>query len=447
MRVAAIALLPLLACAEAASPLWVGFPPTQDANSMMLAYETGDAVEVVAIALEPGADPAPIRVSLDPGSEQPLRLQALLYATDLDTLGVPAGPLPREPSTEQTRAIPQPDRIYAAEIDGAGEVSWTRAGALSAALDDVRIPSLSYAGCVQWRTSVVSLTTGGRVEFAVGTNNGGLLVGTDDGTLALVTVGTVKAVPRPVGITRFLGAYHDVVSGEHYFGAEYGRLWRGTVTDRVEVVALPPSPHGGILRWIDGGPAADGGGTEIFTLSRSGDFSRFAEGSWKRLHKFTGPGGLPRLGGVARIGPGEAVAVWSFTDEVVRTIDKRAWTEPTPTRQGITAAVNTPSMGPVLATANGEILAYGAGGWTQIGDAAVASWIYSLMPYGTGFILGGAFGLLQQYTPEDGFCPLSAEHSDNSETIGALSGGRFAAMGSNPRGVGNTPVTICSPIP
>lgn len=163
--------------------------------------------------------------------------------------------------------------------------------------------------------------------------------------------------------------------------------------------------------WIDG-PHDASSPFELFALDDLGYFERYDGENWTLL-----TGALPMPfesphGGVAWIGPGEAIAAGSRISDVLRYRDGTLHTETftNGSDDRATAIAVIPGLGTVIGTTRGALYAdSGDGNWVQLESPLDGRPVHGISPFGEGFVFGrslptGSGGQIAEWVPGHGLC-------------------------------------------
>lgn len=447
-----------------AGPLDLVLPLTGSERGIILAAageaSQGSGLAVQALAIGRTGTIAPLLLPLSAGER--LELTALLYRSPLAALRVRPGGLP--PAVGVARALPDPAAILTAEVVG-GEGRWTPASSLPPAVAAYRIqgftPCLTFTATAVPVVFTTSPSPGSQLEFAfaahlasppAGYAQDGIVLWANDG---MAGVGVPYFVDhRGVAYTGTAGPALQCGSradlhAEAYSGfqAQDGTMWIGgrcgTIYQTTTLFAgaalggdwsLHHATHRDNVIALDG--ARDGPLTEVFALGSRAAYDRYdtAEARSTGILMLSQDQGE---GGIAYVGPDEAVGVWSKTASVVRMRHDQYSFERLPAHleRGPSFAVHVPGFGTVVATDDEQLFLDDGSGWRPLPLTTRASSLVALVPYRNTFLLAEPNGVLRQYSTEtlDACAPQGPlpQRPDGAS--------RFVVVGDEIALVGSTP--------
>ena len=405
------ALLLLCAGCGRPGPLRIELPEIAGARALVVALTSGArSPEIVAVDLADPSALGALSVPAHPGDEE-VRVTVLYYPDPLASLGLRPGPLVLAGPEQPSHGLPTFQSAREAIFRDAppAEVEWRVVGSLTPPLSELRLP---FSDCARFSSMQRVLTATKTAQFNVYADPDHALIGTGDRRLYLVgRTGTVEELALPPGAPTIYGAARDD-EGSIWFGADGGELWRGRYSDHLELALVSRSPSRQRIHWISLGPTP--AGTEIYTLTVQGAFEQYAGGRWRGLHQFQYDVGGDERGGVAWIGPGEALAAYGNASELIRLRGGIVSEErPTAMLAGFASVAVVPGYGVVAGDYRGGLFRESLGVWSPISDSPVGLPRDKIIPYEDGFLFAGVNGFLGQYRPSRGFCPLEqiAGHS------------------------------------
>ncbi|MCK6552521.1 hypothetical protein L6R52_42225, partial [Myxococcota bacterium] len=342
-------------------------------------------------------DAARISLPADTGAT----VEVLLHHETLAELGLPEGPLTIV--DDGGRPLPVPDARFVVDVSAGRTAGWTAQPGLGARLEALRI-DVGDSGCAHFEVRVLKLPTAADGTFAITIDDERALLGTDDGRYFLVDrTGRISGVQVEPAVTAYAAARGE--HGDLWFGGQSGAFHRGDLGDRLTLTPMRRAPSGGTLHWFDAASGPDG--LELYALTLGGSLERFRLGQWVSLFEFGE--GTPGIwsGGVARLGPGEALAGWPRGSMLARAIGDRAEPQGLELLSSITAIGNVPGVGVIAASSNGTFAVRRGESWEELKGSELRLIPTVITPYEDGFVYGGAVGNFGQWRPSTGYCPLT----------------------------------------
>jgi hypothetical protein len=398
----------LLVGCGAPEPLQIALPIDAADRSAILIVERvgaeGAAEWITAGAADLPASGGPVISALAPrlpevrDGEQ-LRAALLTYPQPLADLGLAAGPLPLSTSPSAPPP-PREQRAHSIQIDFDSDprAVWSLDRPRAAWIERTR---LDLPACADLQPQVTPIPVPAEVTFAQRTVSR-VVLGLGDGDMLNFGADLFFVQTSEYGTADALLTAVPASDGAYWFSARDGRIVRAllgaTGTDQDVDVARAPS--GGALAWMDGVFERDRV-DELFTLSTQGAVERLAGDRWSQVALEGRP---VDLGGVVRLGPGEAL-IATGAPELLH-VRGEALFRPRPAASGspITALAAIPDFAVLAGTADGEVLRRVGEDWVSLGRAAVEGRIASLLPFGGGFVAGTTRGELAPYVRGSGFC-------------------------------------------
>lgn len=439
--------LVMIAGCGSSEPLRLELPIRPDDRAAILLVEidgAGGAPSFVAGGAsdlsppgEPDASLLPPLPRLDSG--QILRAALLSYAVPLADLGLAPGALDFTTGASG-EILPAAARVNAVEVrtDSDASLPWPEVGARPAWVDALRV---ERAGCTELiPDDALSLDVASEVVFIQHTATR-VVVGLGDGFVLNfgTDVATVLTDESDDGDT-FLTAV-AAADGAYWISTRDGRVLRATLgtygTEAETLVTQVPSR--GELAWMDG-EFVRGRPPEIFALATGRSVEHYDGSQWTRLANDA----PVDLGGVVRLGPGEALIALGRPELLHVRGGTVAIERPSPTGSAITALARVPGFAVIAGTSDGRALRYESGEWSLLDTASVRGRIASIVPFGGGFIAGTTRGELVELVRGRGFCePISATTSTLSRGTTFL--GVLYAGGTVPIGASMNALVILRP--
>jgi hypothetical protein len=377
-------------------------PPDLDgAQSMLIALRRGEQVSVWAA---PAAATLDLDAPIQP--QGTARLELFAYRRDLAALAIPAGVVAEAAAGARGELVPPGDLAFQAEITGGQIGAWVAAEAQALELRTFR--RALDTSCRPVSLSHVELGAPGGTLFAVSLGGGRSLISAWDGSLFSVDPdgAVVPVAAEGVPSFRVRSAFADE-RGILWFGGGRGELYRGRFAASLVVEQVGQSSIAESIRVIAGDPAD--GGRELFALTASGSWQRFANGTNEVLHQFGQIQAATTKGGTVWLGPGVGIAGVGSDDRAVWYRQGAVALEPiSEAGAGITTLKDVPGYGLMAGLLGGLIYQHDGARWRLLGDSGIALDVYSLAAIEGGLLVGGAFGYLGEYYPDEGFCPPAA---------------------------------------
>lgn len=425
-----------LSLAACGSPLRLELPTGPADRSVLLIVERGTGLSNLSLAqisaldldTEEGAVAADALPAVRLDAAEALRITALRLPAPLADLGLQPGMVePRAPA-EMGRPLPQASAISVLELPPKVDRSeWRDQAALPTSLVGLTVRRGDSRLCQRFIVTETPFDSAEEVVFIaglttlalVGDNAGRIYAVQPDGSWQLIE----SILPRSILTTQLAS------DGRHWVGGVGGQI-RRVLLGQTGVRAgftVTFAPSQGPVFSLDGvysGVGVD----ELFTVTHEGVFERFFAGGWTEL----GRQRSTTIGGVVRTGPGEAFAALN-QPEVLHVASGSVTAEPvSPTGADASAIAFVPSLGVVVGTGRGEILARGPAGWELLGQSAAGVRLKLLLPYREGFLATGELGQIQQFVPGSGFCAPIARSAGTLQ-FGAVVG-EVVILGGDPAG-------------
>lgn len=421
----------LVACSE--GTVFVPLPAAPPGSAtMVMGIEVAGTRRVVVVELLDGAPIEPIRPELAVGGEERFDLEAAFYPDTTAELRLEVG-LYEGPSAGVP--LPAPAAIVALQAtrdERLDATRWSSRMGLGPILAAIRRPP-PPTPCRGWvlADTVGRLPSPTRWSLPIGDR--AVLVGTRDEETVVVEPGREprRGPQSPVFTASSL-------RGGGFLGTAGNRVGRLELADdgvetTVEFSTQVIVPSDLIFSTATSTEPTrpDALPAEVFTLSRNGTWIRVRGAEVRELHRFVEPAPLLDIGGTAWIRPGEAVAVWSQSNEVLRARGDTVTAEPTPSSQGLIGVSHLPGQGTFAGNTLGEIFwDQGSGEWIRLPDTGTMLWIHALVPTDEGFMFGTGFGGLGEYVRGYGFCPFQPNmFMGDVRRIDALADGTIALSG------------------
>jgi hypothetical protein len=138
---------------------------------------------------------------------------------------------------------------------------------------------------------------------------------------------------------------------------------------------------------------------EVFSLAEGGEVERYDGTAWTQVGMLRG---TFRVGGLAWIGPGEAIAVSQVDDRVMRHRAGETAYE-TPSDEGYAAAAHVPGLGTLIGGVQGALFLDRGSGFVGLG-APFSGQVHAIAPFEDGFFAAGAEGAGATHRESTGFC-------------------------------------------
>lgn len=445
------ALLALAIAAGACSPrpIQLELPVTASTRAMVLAIEYHDALTVTAVRVEPSIRPETLPRIRD--FDGKAHLIAWLYDQTLDQLRLPEGALASTRIVGYERKLPQPKTAYEAEVGPDRMSAWVETAQVNEALSRYR-----YRGdtnlCTDFDLRVVEVGLADDFTAATALDAGAVLVGARSNPwLYRIDLEGARKIDGLPGFNP-VAAYRGT-DGRVWLGGAEGKLAVGTA--ETGFMLASQSRMRATLRWMDG-PRGDAP-FELFTMSDRGDFERFDGNRWEMLRSIsTSTAMATPNGGVAWLGPGEAVALppqgARFDTTLFRTklmngaISTTAFLFPSAQLGAPIALRPVEGFGAMGSTKFGNVVIFDAGGFRRIDNAPALGEPRVIVRHKDGFVLAGGGVSFTQYSPVVGFCPVESKTVPMHPLVSAPLGDGFAITGHIPR-TGAGLVLIISPRP
>lgn len=411
----------LSACAQASS-MWVGYPESPGAASLLIAVDQPAGARRFAIALD---SPTPLagRSSLE--AEPGTALEAALFAETLEQIGIVAGEQPAAPMP----ACPIPREAidtFVAELAIDQPVAWRSSAGYGPLLAGVPLEDRRGAcRCAGFDAEVGVLPDDVLARFLLGVDGSRALAVMADQTLRVFSrarrtaSSTVERAPALAALDLSSGASDS--DGALWFGTAQGEIWQATLGSSLDGVHVETTPSGSPIVAI---LVLDSGTPELLVIDRAGTLLHFRMGAWSERFSF-GPVNEALLA----IDPmtERVVAVTSPSTKAVLFDHGQVEESPLPHLRGsVRALAHVPGSGFVAGTTEGELLQLGPGGWAIIGEEGPSRGIFALLPYDDGFIYGGDFGFLAEVRPRLGRCEINATAAEMVGQLVSLGGDLLA---------------------
>lgn len=409
-------LLLVLCAAACSSPVVrISLPVEPSDRSLLLVLErlgNPGALHIGATDLNDGEalDSAALPSVDETDSEGSLRFTALRYAEPLASLGLTAGVV--EPLALEQGGVPLPPTRTISVIDlapGQETAIWEARDAMPDSLVRVAIRDEPTLKCQPLAATVFDLSTDQDLAFITSLTEDTALIGDEAGALFYFGPDGIPAATASVEAGREILAVQVVYEGPervYWLGGSDGLVRRTSSLGPLGlfgVTVRDRAPSRGHLFSLDGaytGEIID----ELFTLSTEGVFERQFGGVWTELDR----GAPSAIGGVVRLGPGEAYAAHERPGVLHFVGGAVLLDEIDDSRPIVTAIARVPNVGLVIATANGMVLRRGEDGWQALTDLGPDLRPELILPYREGFLVGGVGGRLVQFVPnaQQIACPL-----------------------------------------
>jgi hypothetical protein len=395
--------------------------------------------EQVVVAAAPANGTIPF--SSEIGAEEHAELELGVYDGNLAAVGVEAGPIALATPEGRGQRLATPDRAFGAVIDRGVISSW---GPIEPAM--LRLSSLRRVLDTACQpidvTNLVTPAQNG-TSWVVPISEGELLLGTVREELLVIDAAeNVRSVEldAPPG-ARPRSAFRDR-AGALWIGGIQGELFSATFDGALHLVQVAQLPLREEIRVLDGDP--EDASRELFALTASASIARFEGAGVTVLHELPKTGDAASKGGIAWLGPGEAVAGAGSFDQIVRYRSGIISFEPLPMgATGVTALRRLPRFGVLAAQLGGQVYHLDGSRWVTLGRSGIALDLFTFAEIEGGLVAAGSFGYLADYYPDEGFCPR-ADRPLLGFTIDFLLplGDRLFASGDRPRGTSQLQVAF-----
>lgn len=432
MRPLAIVLVALGACSGESITVVTPPPIGAGAESLVLAIEAGSLFEVHALRVVDGkVDPAkfPIKLARPVDTDTRVRIEALSFARSLESLGLTEG-LNAASTSTRSQAFPEAEVQRFELVVGGVATGWKPTDERSTRLEAFRI-ELPRNGCVDFTIRRENFSGAGRLSFAVEIEPDLALIGSYNDALFTLTPSRVTRLT-----TNLASIYESAfvsAPGLVWLGA-FGNMQRARFRPELTIEKTVFTASGGPVFWISGSPS--GADDDIFSMTVDGIIEHYDGTTSRVVHQLPGGRGQIMEGGLAWVGPREAIAAWHADRGVVRvkyddaTAQWRVESEVVPdATAAFITAVYAPRFGPVVANSDGQFFTERDGSWVLLEGSPVRVFVFAVAAYRDGFVYGSAFGNFGQYSPADGFCELRMVTAGDIRDIAVLESGAIATVG------------------
>ncbi|MCC7382710.1 MAG: hypothetical protein IT384_12815 [Deltaproteobacteria bacterium] len=402
----------LTACAQDGS-VWVGYPESGGAASLLIAVDQPAGARRFAIALDA---PAPSRGGHALEAEPGATLEAALFSETLEEIGIVAGEQPAVPMP----ACPIPRGAigtFVAELAVDQPVTWRSSSSYGPLLAGVPLEDRRGAcRCAGFDAEVGVLPDRALARLLLGLDGSRALAVMADQTLRIFsrarrTASSTVGRAAALSALTFLSGTTDS-DGALWLGTDQGEIWEATLGSSLDGVRVETTPSGSPIVAI---LVLDSGAPELLVIDRAGKLLHARAAAWSERFSF-GPVSEAQLA----IDPmtERVVAVTRPSSKAV-TFDRGQVAEaPLPHLRGsVRVLAHVPGSGFIAGTEEGELLQLGPPGWTILEDEGVSRGIHAVVPYDDGFIYGGDFGFLAEVRPRLGRCEINATAA---EMVGRL---------------------------
>ncbi len=372
------------------------------------------AVEAAEVLGEAGARRVVVSYPGD-GAE----LWLLAYDRPLSAMGLVAGPVAL---SDNGVRIPKPVEAYAGRATaGAG---WTL-GEVPEVIAALRVRTAVVDPCVRFLIDDVVLTGSGEDEpsMALVLDDDAVLVGSDAGRFYRVQGLNAAPLTQLATTTPSRAGFRSADGTIWLLGHDH-RIARGTLeAGFVDISPRPPEP-------VQRGDV-DGQGDEIFVVTNSQTLYVFRSGRWQRL--FEAPKRDDYRVSVAWIGPNEAFVAGLSYEGLHRWKDGQPLQERLIEDLGGRASTvrYLPEVGWVAATLLGRVfLLADDGQWEELQQSPFGLEIAFVLPLRSGIFIVSHDGVVGQYHPGYGYCPIQRVIGGNLQDVAVLADG-FLLVSSN----------------
>jgi hypothetical protein len=399
--------------------------------SVVVAFEPSGALgQVFARNVTAGAI-APIQATVGPS----IVVEAALFKKPLEQLGLKEGNLIPGVITDPLLDLSSATVLHTAP----GGTAWT-VGPPSSLLSGLHLAGSPTSSCTQFRADPFDLPNKNNVRQAIQLGTDRWLLIQDPPSLLLLKPST-RTVTSPIltgalATATITSGYADA-DGDFYLGGWNGQIFHLTSVDDPMSGDLIDQFNGRTIRKIDGGVFSSTGAHEIFTLTDTGQLSRF-DGT-----RSTQIAQLPDARDLLRPGPGEVYAVAQGMAEVLHFKLGRppAYEQVASPAGGAFSLSRIGRFGVIVGTTRGQVLTSSNGVWSPaLGPSPLTLDLNVIMEFQDGFLAAGTEAFVTQYT-QGGFCTPSHLVAFDVWVL-QPAGGAFLMLGDMPPEASSTPGAI-----
>ncbi|MCK6547534.1 hypothetical protein L6R52_16920 [Myxococcota bacterium] len=431
--------LSLVACAPSVDVLTM---PGLRTGGLVVITLSDDAAPA-AYALDVGAE-VPDRISVPVPRGARASLFAVQYSCGLDALGLRAGPVAIVDAPAGRPLPPRPPVLRGATWQsGQDRLEWSVLDALPDALRTLRLEGTAPSPCIHFNPTVVPLADDADAEVMVELAEDAVLAATRDGRFYRVTRAGAERLTSLSTTTPHLGAFR-AADGTLWLRGHDGRVVYGDLERGFVEHPARATPSNDLRVWLDG-PRTTDDPFELFAVTREGSFEHFDGATWRVLDTLHGTR-TDRWGGVAWLGPGEALAVGPRPNALVRATDGTVRVEelqPPDSIRELTSIAFVPSLGPAVGGDLGFLYLLDEGTWRGRLETPLSRPVQAIAPLDRGLLFGGEKNVFAQYHPDHGFCDnVEATAGTRVERVVML-GRTLVALGNSK---GRSEVTFLDPL-
>lgn len=387
------ALLAFAGCSP--SELFLALPPHGEASGLIVLRHAPS--ERTATAVDLGDEAWSVQVPVDSTTE--LRIEALLYASSLEELGLAPGRLEWAAAPEG-RPIPAPRSVYETSFDGDSVTAWREGVAEEIAARGLRVKGRD--GCAVFTPRYYHLGSDSPPSFAIALPSGEVLIGGPGFGLRRLTESGLDVVHGPFEHPVTHAAYEgrNTATPRLWLRTEDGALHYGApelplALQRAETATTPP------MLAFDASMSA-AGVSDVFFVDREGRFLRDRREVRTELGRFTHTGRI-HAARVVRSRPGEVLAVFAGDPHAISFRAGVAQPLPSLPRSFEMPTDATWDVGYVLGTSQGAILRVEPGGYREVARGPGHE-ILALAPFEGGYLGAGGNGYVAQFLDGQPVC-------------------------------------------
>lgn len=396
---AGLALVVLCACDAAPLDVWLGLPPTTEAEgaaTLVIGAPERSGARIFVADLRDGPSELNLNLQRQPDDDA---LEAAYFTTTVDQAGLTEGwianPLPnstRRPLAVATDSVlSRPAASFRASLQD-DPAQWVATNQLSAVIAsyEVEVPEVTCDRLEGPRLNTI--IDAGLLWSVKLSPQLALLRGDDLGYYTVRTPSGEVQLTNPAQ-SYTTGTYHD---DWVYLGDSSGRVWRGR-GDATEVLQDPQQLGEALNRSIRALSAR--GEDDVFATTNVGDVHHFDGEAWTLIDRVQDPGNR-----MTHIGPGEALLTSRTPGIVFHLTNDRIRVEAV-ADAGILSLANVPNIGVLCGTSDGELLRREDGAWRKLGEMRYGWFIIDLVPYDGSVVFLLASGTVGGYRQDLGHCP------------------------------------------
>jgi len=378
------------------------------------------------------------------------QLYAKTFGCPLARIGLEAGAQALAETPSALPILPPGGRDFELSFVSGADNVWVSTSTLPLVARDAlgRLPLDEGSPCraigARYEHTIITVPNDGRSDggFLAALDDTRVLAGSMNGNLYLIDV-VAKDARRLPQIEAQIG--EDVAAaalapdGAVWLITDNGRFFRGDVDSGFVASSTVSSPFVDQRRIAMAASRGDAPFELFVSTDEAGPtrrFARFDGVRWTGIAELATDRGNYLLPQVAWLGPGEAIAVGPLEqgEGVRRFKDGVASVEPIASSESISALLH-PTLGELVGTYTGELLARENGAWVQIAQTQRGRFLRAMVPEGPGLLytiaVDDTFGPdgFGQYYPAVGFCPGTEVLSDFAVThLVAVGAAHYVAL-------------------